>query len=108
MQPPPDTAPPLPTLFEAQLDERQVAELFADLEHAAQIHEVRVKSGGTARSSAMAINLAALSAQLWSSEHQSVQIIYTHQGRNWIDTLLRGASGVKLVRMQQETRYGAP
>lgn len=107
MQPSSNVAPPLPPLYEAELDERQVAELFADLEHAAQIHEVRVKSGGTARSATMAVDLAALSAQLWSSERQSVQIVYTHRGRTWVDTLLRGPTSVKLVRMQQE-RHGAP
>lgn len=99
---PSDTEPPLPTLYEAELDAAQVTELFTDLEHAAQIHEVRSKTGGTARSTRTDIDLAAVRAQLWSGPQQSVQIIYAHQGRTWIDTLMRTSAGVKLVRMQYQ------
>lgn len=96
--------PPLPTLYEAQLDAAQVKDLFTDLEHGAQIHEVRTKHGGTTRSKLGAADLPSLSAQLWGSERQSLQIIYTHKGRTWIDTLMRTTEGVKLVRMRHEFR----
>lgn len=99
--------PPIPALYEAELDAEQVRDLFTDLEHAAQIHEVRVKSGGTLRSTPTVPDLAALSVQLWSGSNQSLQIIYTHKQRTWIDTLMRTATGAKLVRMQYE-RFERP
>lgn len=99
--------PPLPTLYEAQLDVAQVNDLFTDLEHAAQIHEVRIKHGGTARSKLGGADLPALTSLLWANISQSIQIIYTHKGSTWIDTLMRTPDGAKLVRMRHEFRPGA-
>lgn len=99
---PPTGEAPLPTLYEAELDAEQMRELFVDLDQAAKIHEVRIKAGSTVRSVPTAVDLAALHAALCSRRHQSVQIIYTHAGRTWIDTLMPMKTRVKLVRMRYE------
>lgn len=102
MSSPIDGPPPLPTLYEAELNETALWELFTDLEHAAQIHEVRLKNGSLSHSQRGDLVLSKLAALLWSDAPVSVQLVYTHAGRTWVDTLMRQATGVKLIRMQYQ------
>jgi hypothetical protein len=97
--------PPLPVLHEALLDEVQLRDLFSDLQLVAEVLEVRTKGTDTAHSTAIGYPLFELANRLWSSEIPAAQIVYTHEGRTWVDTLMRHARGVKVVRMQKEVSF---
>lgn len=89
----------LPELQDQRLDEATVAALFDDLAALATIVEVRLKAGPR-RAEAGAVTLAEARAAWEAGEVRGVQVRYTYAGDVWLDTLLRGPDGVRLVRMR--------
>ncbi len=84
-------------LHEAVLDPEGVAQLFADIELAAETVEVRLK-GGEALQSVGAATLAEAKRGIVTGSVNAAQISYVHRGQHWIDTLMRTPQGVRLVR----------
>lgn len=89
----------LPDLHQADLDDATVAALFRDLAACAQILEVQVKGGATARSSARP-DLDTARDLLLGGQVRAIQVRYAYQGAQWLDTLMRTPGGVRVVRMQ--------
>ncbi len=92
----------LPALHEAWLDEEQLLDLFSDLELVATVIEIRTKSSSGAHSNAISRSLVGLAAKLWANEVPAVQVVYLYQGQAWLDTLMRNARGVRVVRLRRE------
>lgn len=98
----------LPELHEAQLDKEQLLDLFSDLELVATVLEVRTKSSSGAHSAVLKQSLGELANELWANEIAAIQVVYTHQGHTWFDTLMRNARGVRVVRMRKESVGPSP
>ena len=90
----------LPPLYAAILDEGTLDQLFFDLEQGAEILRVVFKSKAETADAA-APDLRAAHRALVEGRVLGVQIRYRFQGREWWDTLVRGAAGTRLVRVAQ-------
>ena len=91
--------PPLPELLEGLLDDEQLGQVFADLEAGAQVESILAKGSELERARRETPSLAEALRLLRSGEALGVQIRYQLGDRFWCDTLLREASGVRIVRM---------
>lgn len=89
----------LPDLHQADLDDATVAALFRDLAACTNILEVQVKGGATARSAAKP-DLDTARDLLMGGHVRAIQVRYAYQDAQWLDTLMRTPSGVRVVRMQ--------
>lgn len=94
-----------PQIHEAELTLELLADLFAALESSARILEVRVQGGRTSLSAAVGqqgaasqVRLGTLQDELVRGVIRGVQIRYTHEGSDWIDTLLRRGPTLRLIR----------
>lgn len=92
---------PLPELQASDLDSDTLAALFDDLEAAAERLEVIVKGGPDRRADPTPIGLREAQRLLVEGIVRGVQLRYVHEGRAWRDTLLRGATGIRIVRMEE-------
>lgn len=92
----------LPDLHEALLDDATLAQLFFDLEAAAEVIDVRLKGQAEARADEGVVTLRTARAGLESNAVQGVQIRYRFAGAEWWDTLIRTPSGVRLVRIRPD------
>ncbi|HET9955337.1 MAG TPA: hypothetical protein VFQ61_12570 [Polyangiaceae bacterium] len=109
-EPEPNTAP-LPTLHEAWLTRAEVEQLAKDVENAAELLDITLKSGGTRRAELAAGETCSLRqavARLLRREVVGVQIRYRHAGEEWWDTLLSGESGIRLVRVNHSRAVTPP
>ena len=87
-----------PQLHEAVISEAQLETLLADIEHCAQVAEVQVKRGRRGHTEAQQPSLRDAIAMLQGGAVRAVQVVYRHAQIDWIDTLIAGPSGVKLIR----------
>ena len=94
--------PPVPPMWQADLDAGALEQLFADLTAAAEVLSVRGKGGAGRHASAEPLTLASARERLASGGIAGVQIRYRFEGREWIDTLLRVGRGCRLVRCRVE------
>ena len=86
-------------VLEADLPEPLVGELFAQLEGAAQIHEVRVQERRERFSAELARSqLAELRSALVEGRLRALQIRYRHEESEWVDTLLYRPQAIRLIR----------
>lgn len=90
----------LPELREALLDRDAVAELLRDIGWLGQLLEIRSKGGPTCHADAAPLDLETARRMLLEREVSAIQVVYRYLGKEWIDTLMNGPSGVRLVRMQ--------
>lgn len=90
-------------LHEALLDDATVDQLFFDVAQTGALLGVSLKGGARALAEAAAgtptDELARARALLRSGVVAGVQLRYRHQDREWWDTLLRVAGGVRLIRI---------
>lgn len=94
----------LPDLQQAELDEASLADLFRDVELAAELIAVTRKDGPEARACETSLTLAEAHDLLRTGRTRSIQIRYRYQGAQWWDTLLRTPTGVRLVRVRHDFR----
>ncbi|MCA9584787.1 MAG: hypothetical protein KC657_05465 [Myxococcales bacterium] len=96
---------PLPDLQDAWLDAATLDELFFDIEHGSELLDVRVKAGAEARAEGRTDpwSLDEARRALAAGLVLGVQLRYVHGGRVWLDTLLRGPEGTRLVRVEAPT-----
>jgi len=90
----------LPALRTADLDEEGLDTLLTDLAACAEDIELVVKSGPAARAECAAASLQLAIQRFRAGELRGVQIRYRFEGRVWCDTLMRTATGMRLVRSQ--------
>lgn len=90
--------PPVPAMWQADLDATALEQLFADLTASAEVLSLQGKAGAGRCASAEPLTLASARERLTSREIAGVQIRYRFENREWIDTLLRVGHGFRLVR----------
>jgi hypothetical protein len=85
----------LAELQDAVVDDDTLRRLFGDLAALAEILDLRIKGGATDHATG-GTSLETARAALASGA--AVQIVYRYQGARWIDTLIPGARGTRIVR----------
>jgi hypothetical protein len=99
------TEPPLPELYEGELDGAGLAAYQAALRTSTRVISVRAKSGATGLSVAHTGVDPAL-ADLRRGAIRAVQVRYEYDGVEWSDTLLALPHGVRVLRMQIQQDSG--
>ena len=79
---------PLPELHQGDLSPAQVDQLLGELAHYATIHGISAKGGPQACTSGENLSLAQAGDLLRMRSVRGVQIRYTYDGCDWMDTLL--------------------
>ena len=95
----PDPSSPV-TLSESVLDSQTLHQLLFDIENAATLIGISVKSKPTENAENSALPLSQIAEALLAKRILGVQIRYLHQGREWWDTLLCVPDGTRLVRIE--------
>lgn len=90
--------PPVPPMWQADLDAAALRQLFADLGSAAEVLSVHGKAGSGRYASAEPLALETAHELLASGGIAGVQLRYRYDGSEWADTLLRTPGGFRLVR----------
>jgi hypothetical protein len=94
----------LPDLQSSALDPETLEQLFFDLSQLAEVLDVRLKAAPTARANPVAPSLEDARLALVQGQTLAAQIRYRFRGVEWIDTLMKTAEGVRLVRMRAPVR----
>jgi hypothetical protein len=90
----------LPDLQETTFSPEQLTRYIEELSASGTAVEVSIK--GTAREKAEAeVTLASLLSKFVDQRVHAAQLRYALGGSSWVDTLISGAEGVRLVRMQR-------
>lgn len=87
-------------VYQGDLDGALFEALFDDLERFAQIVSVHLKSGPEAHADEAQITLEQARMLMVLGRAHGIRVRYVHEGIEWIDTLLRGKSTIRLVRMK--------
>lgn len=85
-------------LLQAILSPQDRAELLRDLDALVQIHSVQVEDQTGTRSCRLDEAFAAM--ELGTGRRALIR--YRHDGRSWMDTLLRDGEDVRLVRVAED------
>lgn len=94
--------PPVPPMWQADLDAGAFEQLFADLTTSAEVLSIQGKAGAGRYAATEPLTLASAHESLASREITGVQIRYRFEGCEWIDTLLRVGFVLRLVRCRVE------
>lgn len=86
---------PLACLTTAELDPETLAALFSDLATLVEIDEVLIKGDATAYAGATGLVEA---QRALAAGARGIQIRYRWAGEAWLDTLMSGPAGIRLVR----------
>lgn len=92
---------PLPTIWDKLLDLSTLDQYFKDLATHAEIISVQEKQSPTEYVHENSLDLSVAREKVMSGEARAVQVRYRFEEQEWCDTLIRQASGIKLVRMLQ-------
>jgi len=90
----------LPELTQADLDGETLGALVDDLNNLTQILEVITKGGEFSMAGKTSIPLREAVRALQRGQIRGVQVRYVWRDEEWMDTLLRGPAGVRIVRMK--------
>jgi len=88
-----------PDLHESILDEARLDALFNDIAMEAQVLSVLLKGGAEVLAEGGDVALSEALSMLKEGRVRAVQVRYVHRGKAWTDTLLRTASGYRVVRI---------
>lgn len=90
---------PLPELHEGALDDATLDALVGDILRETKVLAVMVKGAAMTLAAGGDVTLSDAVAMLRQGHVRAVQVRYDHRGQTWSDTLIRGAQGVRIVRM---------
>lgn len=90
----------LPPVQMADLDEATVRALFADVELLCERVSVTLKHAAERYVTEGATPVGEALAALLAGHALGVQLRYEHDGHGYLDTVMRGPSGYRLVRVQ--------
>ena len=90
----------LPDLTQAYLDGETLRALVDDLNNLTQILEVITKGGEFSMAGKTSLPLGEAVEALQHGQIRGVQVRYLWQQEEWMDTLLRGPAGIRIVRMK--------
>lgn len=94
-----ETPDALPDVHEGELDEATLDALVGDILRETRVLSVLTKGGAESLSEGATVALPDAVALLRAGRVRAVQVRYVFQGAHWTDTLLRGATGVRVVRI---------
>jgi hypothetical protein len=97
----PDPTPPLPPLYEARLDAAGAARLLDDVERAARLLDVLVKTGPREHAGREPVTLEEARRIVAEGGAWGLQLRYLFEGEEWRDTLLRDGEGWRVFRMRR-------
>lgn len=89
---------PLAELTQAVLDHATLEALVRDLGSQTQILSLTTKQGEQRRAQSAGDSLVEAVEALKQGKLRGVQVHYLWRGQEWLDTLLRGPEGIKIVR----------
>lgn len=89
----------LPPIHDAPLAPAAIDALFADLELVADALEITARSANARRADSTRLTLADARAALDSGTVAALQLRYRFDGADWCDTLIRTATGARLIRI---------
>jgi ferredoxin-type protein NapG len=92
-----------PPMQESTLDTEQLNRLFDDLRDHARVLEIRIKGGPRSNVDASAVTLEQARDVIASRSARGVQVRYLYESTAWLDTLMIGPEGVRLVRVETES-----
>ncbi len=96
----PDAPPePLPDVYRGAVDVAGVRALFDDLMALPGGVEVRLKAGPEVRAQVGVVAVDRARDLLLDGMVRGVQLVYTHEGQTWFDTVMRRGDGFEVVRM---------
>lgn len=98
----------LPELHDQRIDEATARSLARDVGLLGEQVEVRAKGEERGRARAAPWTPAQAVEALLRGELRGVQLLYRHQGVEWMDTLLRQPAGLRIVRMRAPGGTDAP
>jgi hypothetical protein len=87
-----------PEVLETEWDFEQVNALFDDLQQAAQIDHVQVRTASGDGPNDRAVTLRDAYTLLNSRDAKAIQIRYRFGGQTWCDTLMVGRESVRIIR----------
>lgn len=87
----------------SDIDRDTLGRLLFDIEHAAELTDVRVKAKPDRFAEPGRPSLSEAAALLESGAVSAIQVRYLAHGRAWCDTLLRTAGGFRVVRAEEPT-----
>jgi hypothetical protein len=90
-----------PDMHQGTIDGATLAQYFRDLEHA-QIFDVLIKGAPEKYAEEGPFSLEEGRALFSAGTVRGLQIRYLWNGAEWWDTLMRGAQGVRIVRVQHD------
>lgn len=90
----------LAPVYEGELDGATFEDYLADLEELADVHRVLVKESAEAHAEGAPLSLDQARMLLLTGAVRGVQIRYRHAASEWIDTLVRGAESIRLLRVE--------
>lgn len=93
--------PPMPEMCEAILADEDVERLFEDLAACTRVVSIQEKGSRQAYAGQRPATLHSAKARVLNRNVRAVQIRYTYQERDWIDTLICLPAGIQLIRCQQ-------
>ncbi len=97
-QPTFEDGPPVPLMTEGLIDAATLQQLMRDLQAAAQVTEVREKSGPIAYAAEGTITLETAIERLQSGQTRAIQVRYRFDGFDWTDTIMALPNGFRVVR----------
>ena len=92
-------APALPFVHDATLDCEQLLVVVADIELGTEVLAVNIKRGRDAHSDEESVPLRDAVDRLLEGAVAGIQVRYRYQGHEYWDTILRAASGFRIVRI---------
>ena len=98
----PDPAPGLRPLQQSVLDPETLAALFSDIACFTQVKTIIPKVSPGVICGQDSITLEEARQGLADGRFRGVQVRYEYEGKEWCDTLLSTATGVRLVRVCDE------
>jgi hypothetical protein len=88
---------------DAILGPDEVRQLFDDLDHHAQVLDVRLKGGSRSLAGEGGCTLGEARGAIAGRTARAAQVRYRYQGDLWVDTIMvLNQGGVRLVRVRQE------
>jgi hypothetical protein len=93
---------PEPMLYEAVWQREQLLQLFADLNQAAEIQHVQVRTDVDGIRREHAVTLKEAQAMYAAGQVAAIQIRYSFDGEQWCDTVMIDATTARIIR----TRIG--
>jgi hypothetical protein len=92
--------PPVPLMVEGTLDAAGLRQLFADIQSAGTVLDVREKGGPAEYAGGAGLTPAAALERLLAGAARAVQVRYRYEGHDWTDTVFATAQGFRVIRCQ--------